>query len=116
MKEIKAFVHRGRVADIVHALAAGGYRHFTVLDVRGMLRAVNAQEETYSIELGDRVTNEVQLELVCSDEDVLRAVQLIQQFGRTGQPVAGWIYVSPVELALPIDGTVVSSMKGADAS
>jgi len=109
MKEVKAFVHRGRVADIVHALSAAGYRHLTVIDVQGLLRALSAREESYSLEIGERVTREVRLELVCGDDAVHRAVQLIQQFGRTGQPVAGWIYVSPVEQALPIDGTVLPS-------
>jgi len=104
MKEVKAFVHRGRVAEIVHALNAAGYRHLTVIDVRGLLRALSAREETYSIEIGERVTNEVRLELVCSDEDVERAVQLIRLHGRTGQAVAGWVYVSPVDVALPIEG------------
>lgn len=27
MKEIKAFVHRGRVADIVQVVEAAGFRH-----------------------------------------------------------------------------------------
>ena len=103
MKEIKAVVHRGRVAEIVHALSAAGYRHFTVIDVRGLLRALSAREEEYSIELGERVTNEIRLELVCADQEVDRAVQLIRLHGRTGQAIAGWVYVSPVDLALPID-------------
>jgi nitrogen regulatory protein P-II 1 len=104
MKEVKAFVHRNRVAEIVHALSTAGYRHLTVIDVRGLLRALSAREEEYSIELGERVTHEVRLEVVCKDEDVERAVQLIRLHGRTGQPIAGWVYVSPVERAVAIDG------------
>ncbi|MBN8739063.1 MAG: transcriptional regulator [Lysobacterales bacterium 69-70] len=104
MKEIKAFVHRGRVADIVHALEAAGYRQLSVFDVKGLLRALNERESQYSIALGEKVTSEVQLGLVCPDEDVDRAVQLIRTFGRTGQAIAGWVYISPVDLALPIEG------------
>jgi nitrogen regulatory protein P-II 1 len=104
MKEVKSFVHRNRVAEIVHALSTAGYRHLTVIDVRGLLRALSAREEEYSIELGERVTHEVRLEVVCNDEDVERAVQLIRLHGRTGQPIAGWVYVSPVERAVPING------------
>jgi nitrogen regulatory protein P-II 1 len=63
MKEVKAFVHRGRVAEIVHALSTAGYRHLTVIDVRGLLRALSVREEQYSIELGERVTHEVRLEM-----------------------------------------------------
>ena len=47
MKEVKAFVHRGRVAEIVHALNTAGYRHLTVIDVRGLLRELSAREEEY---------------------------------------------------------------------
>ena len=57
-----------------------------------------------NIELGERVTHEVRLEIVCKDDDVERAVQLIRLHGRTGQPIAGWVYVSPVERAVAIDG------------
>ena len=104
MKQITAFVHRGRVADIVHALAAAGHRHLSVLDVKGLLRALSEREETYSLELGERVTNEIRLDLVCEDGEVEHAVALIRQFGRTGQRISGWVYVSPVDFAVPIDG------------
>lgn len=106
MKEIKAFVHRGRVADIVHALEEAGYRHLSVFDVKGLLRALNAREQEYSMNIGEKVTPEVQLELVCADEDVDRAVQILRSLGRTGQALAGWVYVSPVDRAWPIDGTM----------
>ena len=104
MKQIKAFIHRARVGDIVHALEAAGHRQLTVFDVKGLLQAVSNRESQYSIALGEKVTSEVQLELVCPDDDVERAVQLIRTLGRTGQPVSGWVYVSPVDLALPIEG------------
>lgn len=104
MKEIKAFVHRGRIADVVHALDAAGFRHLTVIDVKGLLRALSSQEENYSIELGEKVITEVKLELVCADDDVESAVRLIRLHGRTGQKLAGWVYVSALEQALPIDG------------
>jgi len=106
MKEVKAFVHRGRVSDIVHALEQAGYQHLSVIDVKGLLRAVSTQEQTYSIELGERVTNEVKLEVVCEDERTAQAVQLIRQHGRTGQKIAGWVYVSNVDEWFPIEGHV----------
>lgn len=104
MREIKAFVHRGRIADIVRALEGAGFHHLSVIDVKGLLRALSDREQTYSLELGERVTNEVKLELVCDDDQVERAVQLIRAHGRTGQPLAGWVYESTVDRAWPIDG------------
>ncbi len=103
MKQIKAFVHRGRVADIVHALEAAGHRQLSILDVKGLLRALSERELEYSVALGEKVTSQVQLELVCADEDVERALQVIRTLGRTGQAIAGWVYVSPIELGFPIE-------------
>jgi len=104
MKEVKAFVHRGRIADIVHALEGAGFRHLSVVDVKGLLRALSDREQSYSIEIGERVTNEIKLEVVCEDDEVERAVALIRLHGHTGQSVAGWVYQSTVDRAWPIDG------------
>ena len=103
MKEVKAYIHHGRVADIVHALEAAGFSQLAVFDVKGMLRALSAREQEYSIELGEKVTHEIRLSLVCEDDQVQRAVEIIRQHGRTGQKIAGWVYVSPIEQAWPIE-------------
>ena len=39
MKEVKAFIHRNRIADVVHALKTAGFRNISVIDVKGMLKA-----------------------------------------------------------------------------
>ena len=54
MKQVEAFVHRGRIADIVQALEAGGFRHLSVVDVKSLLHALSDLEQNYSIELGER--------------------------------------------------------------
>lgn len=103
MKEIKAFIHRNRIADVVRALGEAGYRNLSVIDVKGMLKALDAQEQEYSLELGDKVITEVKLELVCEDDNAAaEAVRLIQENAETGQPEAGWIYISEIQAALPI--------------
>ena len=104
MKQIKAFVHRNLVSDLIHALEAAGFQRLSLFDVKGLLRALNAREQEYSVEFGDQVINEMQMELFCEDEDVARAVEIFRRVGRTGRPDAGWVYVSPVEQAFPIDG------------
>ena len=106
MKQLKAFVHRGRIADIVHALEQAGFRHLSVIDVKGLLSAISNREQNYSIEIGERVINEIQLELFCEDDQAEQAAQLIRLHGRTGQRAAGWIYQCTVARAWPIDGNV----------
>lgn len=104
MKEIKAFVHRGRIGDIVRSLREKGHLRLTVIDVSGLLEAVNSQELRYSIELGERVIHEVRLDLVCEDNEVAGAVQIIRERGYSGQRIGGWVYVCPIEAMWPIDG------------
>lgn len=103
MKEIKAFIHRNRAADVIHALKGADYHNLSAIDVKGMLAALDERERDYSIELGEKTITEVKLELVCEDERADEAVRLIRENGRTGQPEAGWIYVSEIQAALPIE-------------
>lgn len=65
MKEIKAYIHRNRVADVVRALRHAGFHNLSIIDVKGLLKALDSQEQDYSIEIGDEVITEVKLELVC---------------------------------------------------
>ncbi len=102
MKEIKAFIHRNRAADVIHALETAGLGNLSLIDVRGTLQALDNRERGYSLELGEKIITELKLELVCEDEQVEQAVQLIREHGRTGQAVAGWVYVSDISAAWPI--------------
>lgn len=102
MKQIKAFVHKNRVPDLIHSLEAAGFRKLSLFDVKGLLHAISAREQEYSIDLGDRVISEMQMELFCEDEDVDRAVEIFRRVGQTGRRGAGWIYVASVEQAFAI--------------
>ena len=103
MKQIKAFVHRTRVSDLVHALEADGFSRLSLFDVKGLLRALDAREQEYSVQLGEKVISEVQMELFCEDDQVARALEIFQRLARTGRAGAGWLYVSPVEQAIRIE-------------
>jgi nitrogen regulatory protein P-II 1 len=103
MKRITAFVHRGRMADIVHALREAGFKRMSLNEVTGLLRALSAREQAYSVELGEQVTVEIHLELFCEDSQVDQAIQILRTQGRTGQRDAGCVYVTPVEAAFAID-------------
>ena len=102
-REIKAFIHRSRIADVVEALSKAGYEHLTVIDVQGMLKALDSKEQQYSIKLGQKVITEMKLEVVCADEQrTAEAVQLIKANAQTGQPDAGYIYISEVKARINI--------------
>ena len=111
MKEIKAYVHRSRIADVIVALKdsavwggeRGDRRHnLAVYVVKGSLVPLDKGERHYSMDLGDEVVNEYKLELICEDDEVDAFVDTLFSAARTGQAVAGWITVSDLVRAVPI--------------
>jgi nitrogen regulatory protein P-II 1 len=90
---------------VVHALKGAGYCatgcNLSIIDVKGTLAALDRQERDYSLELAGKVITEVKLELVCPDDRVDTAVRIIRDNARTGQPHAGWVYVSDIKGGLP---------------
>ena len=97
-REIKAFIHRNRIADVVNALSNAGFSRLTVINVEGLLKALDSREQHYSVEIGQKVVTEVKLEFVCENEtQTAEAIALIREHGKTGQPSAGWIYVSKIQ-------------------
>ena len=102
MIEIKAFVHRSRAASVVLALRKGGFANMTAVDVKGMVKALDEKEQQYSTELGDRVITEVKLELVCEDDRLSEAADLIRNNAKTDLAESGFIYVSKITAVIPI--------------
>ncbi|MBK8284317.1 MAG: P-II family nitrogen regulator [Ahniella sp.] len=104
MKRITALLHAHRLSDIVHALEAVGQRRLSITHAHGLLSASNQREQEFSVELGERMTQEIQLDVFCEDVDAASVIALLKRHGRTGQHVAGWIFVADLTAALPIDG------------
>ncbi|MGM9488081.1 P-II family nitrogen regulator [Ideonella sp. YS5] len=111
MKEIKAYVHRSRIADVIAALkdspAWGGERgnrrhNLAAYVVKGSLVALDSDERHYSMDLGEEVVNEYKLELLCEDDEVDALVEALLAAAHTGQAVAGWVTVSDLVRAVPI--------------
>ena len=102
MKEIKAFVHRGRAADVVHALVDAQYTRLSLTDVKGTLEALTNAEIDYSVEFGESVINEVKVEIVCETDRVEGALEILRKFGHSSRS-SGWAYVIDVEQAVRLD-------------
>ena len=101
--EIKAYIHRNRVADVVNALTNAGFNNLSVIDVQGLIEELDTKEPHYSVEIGQKVVTEVKLELVCENQtQTAEAVRIIREHGKTGQSSAGWIYVSEIQSAIEI--------------
>lgn len=114
MKEIKAYVHRSRIAGVIQALRESGLcdvdgrsggRNVTVYEVKGTLEPLGDDEQHYSIDLAEAVVHEFKLELMCEDTLVERVLEIIRTTARTGQENAGWICVVDLERVVPIGRT-----------
>ena len=102
MKEIKAFIHRSSIADVIQALRVAGFKQMSVIDVKGTLQALNEQEREYSLEIGQQVITETKLEVFCEDERLDDALEVIRKYATTSQRQSGWLYVSDT-VAFPFD-------------
>ncbi len=111
MKEIKAYVHSSRIADVIAAVKdcpawggkPGARRHnLAAYIVKGSLVPLDGGEQHYSMDLGDEVVNEYKLELLCEDGEVDALVDAMVAAAHTGQAVAGWITVSDLSRVVPI--------------
>lgn len=110
MKEIKAYVHRNRVADVIAAVKATSAwgsaksrgHNLAVYMVKGSLLPLADEERHYSLDLGDEVVNEYKLELLCENAEVTELVAAICSAAHTGQHPAGWVTVTDIESATPI--------------
>lgn len=102
MKEIKAFVHRGRAADVVHELLSARFTQLSVTDVKGTLEALTDAETNYSVEFGGSFITEVKVEIVCETERVDSALEILRASGHSSRS-SGWAYVIDVEQAVKLD-------------
>lgn len=84
MKEIKAFIHQHRVADVIQELKAAGVGNLFITTGHGLLAALDAKEQHYSMDLATAVIREYKLELLCEDEQVEALVAAIRDNALTG--------------------------------
>ncbi|HVV83363.1 MAG TPA: P-II family nitrogen regulator [Kofleriaceae bacterium] len=102
MKEIKAYVRERMAGAVVEALVSAGFIDFAVLTVRGVAEGLAPETYEYSYELGDAYELMTKIELICHDERVRPAVDLIRQAARTGQPGDGIVFIAAIDDAVRI--------------
>jgi nitrogen regulatory protein PII len=103
MKRITALLHTNRVADVLHAIEGVGERRVSITEARGLLHTSNVRELDYSVQMGERMTIQAQVDVFCDDTQLEALVAVIRKHGHSGMPRSGWIFVSPIELGAAID-------------
>jgi len=102
MKEIKAYLRRSRMDEVVHALRAIGVTSMSIISVEGIGALADPEESELSIDYVTAYSHVAKLELVCREADMRRIVGVIQKLARTGDPGDGIIFVSTIDDAIKI--------------
>lgn len=111
MKEIKAYIRQHRISDVLQALRDSGVRelgagsachNITVSKVQRPLAGADPSQQRYSMDLAESVVAEFKLELACADDLVDALSDVIAKAAHTGQPEAGWIFVTDIQRATEI--------------
>lgn len=103
MKEIKAYIRRGKAAAVVEALRRGDVSGITLLEVHA---AGYGEEPDYCVRSEDVFSRYhlqmVKLEVVCRDGEADRIAGFVADAARTGDRGDGVIFVSEVSRAVRI--------------
>lgn len=101
MKEIKAFIKPKRVQVVVKSLRDAGFESVTLSKGEGT-GAYKDPDASPSLDFHFTDSPIVKLELVCQNEEMDKAVQLICGKAQTPDPGDGIIYVSEIDDAYRI--------------
>ncbi|HHL39212.1 MAG TPA: P-II family nitrogen regulator [Deltaproteobacteria bacterium] len=102
MKEIKAYIRTSRAEEVIHALEDAGAAGFTVIEAKAVGASAVPERERFSVEYAETCSPITKIEVVCSDEETARLVEVIVKSASTGRRGDGMVFVSPVDEAVRI--------------
>lgn len=105
MKEIKAYIQRCCVNQVVDKLEKAGAPGITLVEIHPV--GYGYDPNYFQAQFGDAFKryqhiSVVKLEVVCTDQDVEKLVQVVREVCCTGDKGDGMIFVSEVSQALRI--------------
>lgn len=101
MKEIKAYIKPKKVQIVVESLRDAGFESVTLSKGEGT-GAHRQKDASPSLDFHFTDSPIVKLELVCQNEEMDKAVQLICGKAQTPEPGDGIIYISEIDNAYRI--------------
>ena len=102
MKKIEAIVKPFKMEEVKDALAEIGVEGMTVSEVKGFGRQKGHTEIYRGSEYTVDFLPKVKFEIVLTDENAQRAVEVISRAAKTGKIGDGKVFVLPVEHAVRI--------------
>jgi nitrogen regulatory protein P-II 1 len=102
MKKIEAIIQPHKLDDVKQALVTAGVEGITISEVHGHGRQKGHTETYRGAEYNVDVRPKIKLELVVSDAEIERIVNVIADSAKTGKIGDGKIFISPIENAVRI--------------
>ncbi len=102
MKEIKAYIRKEQAEIVIRKLEMAGVTGMTVLDANALSQWADSESFSYSIDLVQKYSTVVKIELICSANRVDILTEVIKKYGYTGKSGDGWIFVSDIEKSIRI--------------
>jgi nitrogen regulatory protein P-II 1 len=97
MKKVEAVIKPFKLDEVKESLNAIGVRGLTVSEVKGFGRQKGHTELYRGAEYVVDFLPKVKLEIIVSEEMVVKVVETIEKAARTGRIGDGKIFVTPVE-------------------
>ncbi|MEG8945675.1 P-II family nitrogen regulator [Rosettibacter firmus] len=102
MKKIEAIIRPHKLDEVQEALSEAGFMGLTVSEVRGYGRQKGHKEVYRGTEYNINFVPKVKIELICTDDRLEKALQIIIDVGKTGQVGDGKIFIYDVKDAIRI--------------
>ena len=102
MKKIEAIIKPFKMEDVKDALAEAGIEGMTVTEVKGFGRQKGHTELYRGAEYVVDFIPKIKLEIVVSDEMVVKVVETIQNTAKTGRIGDGKIFIISIDDAIRI--------------
>jgi nitrogen regulatory protein PII len=102
MKKIEAIIRPHKLDEVHTALQESGFSGLTVSEVKGYGRQKGHKEIYRGSEYNIEFVPKIKLELICSDKDSERALEIIISKSKTGEVGDGKIFITNIDEAIRI--------------
>ena len=102
MKKVTAMIKPFKLDDVREALSDIGIQGMTVTEVKGFGRQKGHTEVYRGAEYAVDFLPKIQIDIVLSDAQIERVIEVIIETARTGKVCDGKIFISPVDQVIRI--------------
>jgi len=102
MKKVEAIIRPFKLDDVHTALQEAGFTGITVSEVRGYGRQKGHKEVYRGSEYSLNFVPKVKIDLICKDQMLELAVEIIINYSKTGEIGDGKIFISTIDEVIRI--------------